>query len=256
MGAQLEGKVAIVTGGAAGLGRGIAERFVEEGAQVVVADVDAGRGEALAAALGGSAAFTRTDVADAEQVQALVDFTVGRFGGLHVFVNNAGIGEAVGAFLKDDLSGFERSIGVNLFGVMVGAQRAARYMKDHGGGSIVNISSIGGISAGAGVMTYRVAKAAVVHFTRCSAIEWAPYGIRSNCIAPGHIITDITHYDMDTVVRFTQPLQRRGTVADVANAAVFLGGDQSAQITGLVMPVDGGTTLGPPVTLLREVTQR
>src|SRR5262245_61672376 len=148
MGRELEGKVAIVTGGAGGIGRATVELFVEEGARVVIADVEAARGEELAAKLGPAAAFQRTDVADARQVQKLVDFAVARFGGLHVMFNNAGIGGAFRRFLDDDLADFERVMAVNLLGVMVGSQCAARQMAKGGGGAIVNTTSIGGINAG------------------------------------------------------------------------------------------------------------
>jgi NAD(P)-dependent dehydrogenase (short-subunit alcohol dehydrogenase family) len=253
MSGQLAGKVAVVTGGASGLGRATVERFAEEGAAVVIADLDAARGEELAAQLGETVAFRQTDVACADDVQALVDFAVARFGGLHVLFNNAGIAEPIGSFLNDELKDFERMMAVNLFGVMVCSQRAARHMAKHGGGSIVNNSSIGGVNAGGGVMTYRAAKAAVTHFSKCIAIELAPHGIRVNCIAPGHIATEMTHYDMQAVVRLTQPLQRMGSARDVANAALFLASEQSAQITGIVLPVDGGTTAGTPANLLREI---
>jgi NAD(P)-dependent dehydrogenase (short-subunit alcohol dehydrogenase family) len=252
-GRELAGRVAIVTGGATGLGRATVERFVEEGAEVVIADVDATRGEELAKQLGAAAAFKRTDVANADEVQDLVDFTVTRFGGLHVMFNNAGIAEPIGGFLDDELKDFQRMMAVNLFGVMACSQRAARHMAKHGGGSIINNSSIGGISAGGGVMTYRAAKAAVIHVSRCIAIELAPHGIRVNCIAPGHIATEMTPYDMGAVVRLTQPLQRLGVPRDVANAVLYLASEQSAQITGVVLPIDGGTTAGTPSKLLREI---
>ena len=163
--------------------------------------MDAARGEELAQQLGTAAAFKQTDVASADDVQDLVDFAVARFGGLHVMFNNAGIAEPIGGFLDDELKDFQRMMAVNLFGVMVCSQRAARHMAKHGGGSIINNSSIGGISAGGGVMTYRAAKAAVTHFSKCIAIELAPHGIRVNCIAPGHIATEMTPYDMEAVVR-------------------------------------------------------
>jgi NAD(P)-dependent dehydrogenase (short-subunit alcohol dehydrogenase family) len=249
----LSGKVAIVTGGARGLGRATVECFIEEGAEVVIADVDAARGEEFAQQLGTAAAFKQTDVANADEVQDLVDFAVARFGGLHVMFNNAGISESIGRFLDDDLSGFSRIMAVNLLGVMVGSQRAARHMAKNGGGSIINNSSIGGINAGAGVMTYRASKAAVTHFSKSIAIELAPYGIRVNCIAPGHIATEMTPYDMDTVVRLTQPLQRRGSPKDVANAVLYLASEQSAQVTGIVLPVDGGTTAGSPANRLKGI---
>jgi NAD(P)-dependent dehydrogenase (short-subunit alcohol dehydrogenase family) len=226
---------------------------VEEGASVVIADVDAERGEALADELGPAAAFIATDVADTDDVQRLVDFTVTTFGGLHVLFNNAGIAEPIGSFLQDDLSRFRRIMEVNLLGVMLCSQRVARHMAERGGGSIINNSSIGGINPGGGVMSYRAAKAGVTHVSRCLAIELAPHGIRVNCVAPGHIETEMTPYDMSTVVRLTQPLRRQGRPRDLANAVLYLASEQSAQVTGIVLPVDGGTTAGAPVNLLRDV---
>jgi NAD(P)-dependent dehydrogenase (short-subunit alcohol dehydrogenase family) len=251
MGEELAGKVAVVTGGANGIGRATVERFVAEGAQVVVADIDSGTGEALAASLGEAAAFRRTDVSDAVEVQTLVDFAVERFGGLHVMFNNAGVAGPMERFLHDDLNDFARIMSVNVLGVMLGSQRAARHMKEHGGGSIVNCASIAGINAGAGLASYRASKAAVIHLTRSLAVDLAQYGIRVNAVAPGQIRTGMTSYDMDSVMRFTQPLQRQGTAEDVANAVVYLAGERSAQVTGVVVPVDGGTTAGPPAAQLK-----
>jgi NAD(P)-dependent dehydrogenase (short-subunit alcohol dehydrogenase family) len=248
---ELAGKVAIVTGGASGIGRASVERFVEEGATVVVADIDAEAGEALAAALGAHAAFKRTDVSDADQVQALVDFTVERFGGLHVMSNNAGVASSMTRFLHDDLSDFIRVVEINLLGVLLGTQRAARHMKAHGGGSIINTSSTAGINAGAGLITYRATKAAVIHGSRSIAVDVAQYGVRVNCLVPGQIRTAMTTYDMDSVMKLTQPLPRHGRPEDVAEAAVFLASDRSAHITGVVLPVDGGTTAGPPASQLK-----
>jgi NAD(P)-dependent dehydrogenase (short-subunit alcohol dehydrogenase family) len=120
-------------------------------------------------------------------------------------------------------------------------------MAEHGGGSIVNTTSIGGINAGGGLMSYRAAKAAIVHFTRCIAVELAPHDVRVNCIAPAHIATAINaDYDVAAIVRLMQPLQRLGSPRDVANAAVYLASDRAAQVTGVVLPVDGGTTAGRP----------
>jgi NAD(P)-dependent dehydrogenase (short-subunit alcohol dehydrogenase family) len=248
---ELQDKVTIVTGGAGGIGRATVERFVEEGARVVIADIDAEAGHALARELGAATAFRETNVADAEQVQALVDFTVAHFGGLHVMFNNAGVASPMVRFLHDDLQDFDQVMHVNVLGVMLGCQRAARHMKEHGGGSIVNCASIAGISAGSGLASYRAAKAAVIHVTRSIAVDVAHYGIRVNAIAPGNIQTDMTSYDMDAVTRFTQPLPRRGQTQDVADAVVYLAGDRSAQITGIVLPIDGGTTAGPPASQVK-----
>jgi len=253
MGRELSGKVAIVTGGANGIGRATAELFVEEGAKVVIADLDEERGEEVAARLGAAAAFKRTDVANADEVQELVDFTVGRFGGLHVMFNNAGIASSFRRFLADDLADFQRVMNVNLLGVMIGSQRAARHMSKNGGGVIINITSIGGINAGSGLTAYRAAKAAVIHFSKSIAVDLAEYGIRVNCIAPAHIPTAINaSLDQARIVRAMQPLQRVGQPRDVANAVLYLASERAAQITGIVLPVDGGTTAGRPVGPLKD----
>lgn len=244
---ELAGKVAIVTGGAGVIGRATAKMLIAEGAKVVVADVHAAEGERVAADLGPAAAFHQTDVSDADQVQALVDFAVDHFGGLHIMFNNAGIGSPLTRFLHDDLNDFSRIMGVNLFGVIAGAQRAARHMKDNGGGSIINNASIAAINAGAGMISYRASKAAVAHASKCMAVDLAPYGIRVNCITPAHIESGITTYDMEPVLKYMQPLAREAQPEDVANAVVFLASERAAQVTGIVFPIDGGTTAGPPL---------
>jgi len=247
MGSQeVAGKIAIVTGGAGGIGQATAELLVAEGASVVVADIDADAGQELVARIGDVVAFKQTDVSDLDQVQALVDFAVERFGGLDIMFNNAGIGSPLKRFLPDDLEDFSLIMNVNLFGVIAGAQRAGRYMKDHGGGSIINNASIAAINAGTGMISYRASKAAVAHATKCMAIDLAPYGIRVNCLTPAHIRTGITTYEMGPVLRYMQPLEREAQPEDVANAVVFLASDRAAQITGVVLPIDGGTTAGPP----------
>jgi NAD(P)-dependent dehydrogenase (short-subunit alcohol dehydrogenase family) len=251
MGDELAGKVAIVTGGGSGIGRATVQRFVEEGARVVVGDIDPEAGGALLDELGDAVAYHRTDVTDADDVQALVDFAVEHFGGLHVMANNAGIASAMSRFLHDDLTDFDRVVRVNVLGVLLGSQRAARHMKDHGGGSIINTSSTAGIDAGAGLITYRATKAAVIHASRSIALDVAQYGIRVNCLVPGQIRTAMTTYDMDRVMQFTQPLHRQGRPEDVAEAALFLASDRAAQITGITLPVDGGTTAGPPASQLK-----
>src|SRR6201986_3881067 len=189
---ELAGKVAIVTGGASGIGAGIVEKFLTEGARVVIADVERDRGEDLAATLGADAAFRLTDVSDPDQGGALVTAAVETFGGLDVMVNNAGVSSKLHrSFLDDDLADFHRVMSVNVLGVMAGTRDAARQMATRGGGSIINMSSIGGIQAGGGVMTYRASKAAVIMFTKSAAIELAHFDVRVNAIAPGSIPTPL-----------------------------------------------------------------
>jgi NAD(P)-dependent dehydrogenase (short-subunit alcohol dehydrogenase family) len=257
---ELAGKVAIVTGGASGIGRGIVERFLNEGAKVVIADVQRELGEKLGADSGSNALFHYTDVGDQAQVGQLVATTVEKFGGLHVMVNNAGISSPLRKGLFDeDLEEFDRVMRVNVLGVMAGTRDAARHMADHGGGSIINISSIGGVQPGGGVTSYRASKAAVIHFTKCAAIELAHYEVRVNCIAPGNIPTLLlqtaaTDEDRERLERFEarirqqmrddRPLKREGTPNDVAEAVLYFATERSRYVTGTVLPVDGGTVAG------------
>jgi NAD(P)-dependent dehydrogenase (short-subunit alcohol dehydrogenase family) len=164
--------------------------------------------------------------------------------------------------LDDDLADFHRIMGVNVLGVMAGTRDAARHMAANGGGSIINVSSIGGIQAGGGVMTYRASKAAVIQFTKSAAIELAYYDIRVNAIAPGNIPTalvsrsavDMTPEEIERfeagireTMRADRPLKREGTPGDVAEAALYFAGDRSRYVTGTVLPVDGGTSAGKPI---------
>ncbi|OBK46410.1 SDR family NAD(P)-dependent oxidoreductase [Mycobacterium kubicae] len=265
---DLAGKVAVVTGGASGIGRGLVERFLAEGARVVIGDVRDDLGADVAAALGPDTLFQRADVSDPEQVGALVATAVDRFGGLNVMVNNAGVsGTMHRRFLDDDLADFHRVMAVNVLGVMAGTRDAARHMADHGGGSIINLTSIGGIQAGGGVMTYRASKAAIIQFTKSAAIELAHWEIRVNAIAPGNIPTAIlasgvTGMDPDELaayeartrqtMRDDRPLKREGTPDDVAEAALYLASERSRYVTGIVLPVDGGTVAGKVIRSRRQ----
>ncbi|ORV83509.1 SDR family NAD(P)-dependent oxidoreductase [Mycolicibacterium iranicum] len=260
---ELAGKVAIVTGGASGIGRGIAERFAAEGARVLVADVRDDLGEGLVGELdstGAKVVYRHTDVGEQAQVAELVEAAVSTFGGLDVMVNNAGISSPLrkGLF-HEDFEEFDRVMRVNLLGLMAGTRDAARHMADYGGGSIINLGSIGGIQAGGGVSTYRASKAAIIHFTKCAAIELAHYDVRVNCLAPGNIPTPIlatsaTDENRERLERFEarirqqmrddRPLKREGTADDVAEAALYLATDRSRYVTGIVLPVDGGTVAG------------
>jgi NAD(P)-dependent dehydrogenase (short-subunit alcohol dehydrogenase family) len=269
MGQDLAGKVAVITGGAAGIGRATAELFVAEGARVVIADVAADRGEEIAARLGDTARFKATDVSDREQMQALVDYAVAEFGGLNIMFNNAGIGGSHHKrFLDDELQDFRRIIDINLWGVMLGTQLAGRHMAKHGGGSIINTASIAGSVAGYGVVTYRASKAAVIHFSKSVSIDLAEHNIRVNCLTPGHIPTELNSFAasgtearklehiteaLRPVWAASRPLKRIGMPADVAQAALYLASDRSQYVTGIVMPIDGGVSTGDAVNHLQAL---
>ena len=256
MTALLAGKVAIVTGGASGLGRGIVQGFVDAGAEVIIADLNDRDGQQLADECGSRARFHHVDVAIAEDVRALMQAAADHFGRLDVMVNNAGISSKMHkSFLDDDLADFSKVMSVNLLGVMLGTREAARVMAESDGGSIINVASIGGLQAGGGVMTYRASKAAVIHFTKSVATELAPLGVSVNCIAPGGIPTPILASSLsglsaetvDKIVEKTRakmrkdrPLPRDGTPADVAEAALYYAACTST--TGTVLTLDGGTS--------------
>ena len=263
MSGELDGKVAIVTGGSSGIGLGTVERFLAEGARVVVADIDRERGEALVADLGEQAAFAHTDVAQSDQVVAMVAFALERFGGLHIMFNNAGIsGARHPTLLDDDFADFHRVMDVNLLGVMVGTREAARVMAGGAGGSIINISSIGGMQFAPSLWAYHLSKSGVIHFTKAAAVGLGRDRVRVNCIAPGNIETPILEQAMvshlpeaeraETLQRIReyilsqQPLARQGTTDDMAEAALYFASDRSVYVTGTVLPVDGGLVAGNP----------
>ncbi len=258
-----------MTGGASGIGLATVELFVAEGARVVIADVDRAAGEALAGRLGQAARFFAVDVSKRAEVDALVAFAVEQFGRLDVMFNNAGIScAAFPDFLDDTLEDFDRVVAVNLLGPMLGTQIAARVMARQGtGGSIINTASIAGILAGQAMISYRVTKAGVVHFSKSAAIELARHGVRVNCIAPGHIQTAMSAFEqgsaadnvtalareIDAIYLSNQPLKQRGLPEDVAQAALFLASERSKFATGMVMPVEGGVTAGDPVNHLADI---
>jgi NAD(P)-dependent dehydrogenase (short-subunit alcohol dehydrogenase family) len=275
MSGELSGKVVVVTGAASGIGRGCAERFVAAGAKVVLADVNAEDGEALAATLGSDAAFHQTDVADPKAVDDLVAFTVDRFDGLHCMFNNAGIsGARTQRILDHDFSDFQAVMAINVLGVANGIRSAARHMKDHGGGSIVNTTSIGGMQPSRGNYSYAMSKACVIMLAQSAAIDLGEYGIRVNCIAPANIespiLGNMLGKDMDADAKEAmmddvrawliarQPIQRQGSTDDIAEAAIFFASDRSTYMTGQVMCVDGGMLTGnpQPATGLQDIVAR
>lgn len=256
----LSGKVAVITGGANGLGRATAELFVRAGAKVVIGDLDVAAGEEVVRDIGKSCRFLKTDVSKMEELQALCDLAVSAFGGLDIMCNNAAVPNRMVRLLDDDLEAFDRVFDVNVRAVIRGTQIAGRYMRDHGGGVILNTSSIAGVIASFGVTSYRASKAAVIHASKTAAIELAGYNIRVNCLVPGQIETklikealaantdpavlDKLELAVRDVMDSYQPLRRRGTPEDVAQAALFLASDNARYITGVVLPIDGGITAG------------
>lgn len=271
---ELAGKRVIVTGGASGIGKASAQLFVSEGARVVIADIDGEAARACAAELGPAAEAVKTDVADAAQVEALVEQAVAAMGGIDVMFNNAGIAEKAlkVEFLDDDLSRFAEILNVDLLGPMLGARYAGRAMRDAGqGGVILNTASIAGFHAGYGLPVYRAAKAGVIAFTRMLAIELGRYGIRANSISPGAVRTDWAGVGFSPVAAgrigeaaarhatIGQALERTGEAADIAHAALFLASDRARHITGHNLVVDGGTSVGDKLDRIaainREIAQ-
>lgn len=270
MGQELAGKVAIITGAARGLGAGMAELFVAEGGRVVIADLRDEEGVALAGRLGGDARYRRCDVSSRGELAALIDYAVGLFGGLDAMVNNAGLTDnSFGRLLDADFDGFEKIMAVNVKGVMLGTQIAARHMARHGGGAIINVSSISGVRPGFGFFSYRASKAAVINFSQSAASELGEHLIRVNCICPGNIPTEMGSYahtpgmSADQAGRIGsaikdarmewQPLKRQGSPRDIAEAALFLVSDRSAQISGQVLAVDGGSAATDSRSQIAEI---
>ncbi len=270
MAEDLSGKVAIVTGGASGIGRAIVEAFVTAGSHVVIADIQDERGQDLVGQLGGAADYCHTDVSQADQMEALVARAVEAFGALDVMVNNAGLGGASHPrFLDDDLADFHKVMNVDLLGVMLGSKFAGKHMATHGGGAIINIASTAASFAGFGVMTYRAAKAGVLAVTKSLAIDFGEYGIRVNSISPGPTKTEITAMGagngvspqtMDAMQNASmqammgmQPLKRMGQADDIAQAALFLASERAAQISGLDLVVAGGAAVGDPENRLETM---
>ncbi len=258
MAGQLEGKVAVVTGAASGIGAATARLFIAEGAKVVLADIQDERGASMAEELGPNASYQHTDVTDEQQIGAAVDHAVSKYGRLDVMFNNAGKGHMEG--LIEDLTPamFHDVIDVLLGGVAFGMKHAVRVMKAQQSGSIVNTASVAGLGVGYGGTLYSASKAAVIHMTRVIANEVGEQNIRVNAIAPGAIPTAIfgraggmTQEGAESIVPMlqagfakAQPIPRSGDAKDIANAALWLASDASSFVTGICIPVEGGMTTG------------
>lgn len=252
---RMQGKVALITGGAAGIGKATAQRFAEEGATVVICDLNAAVGEQTAAELGPNARFYPVDVTDRQAVQAWVNDVQARYGRIDVLINNAGIvrdhqlvrvkeGEPLRMMSEAD---FDLVIAVNLKGVFNCTQAVAPTMIEQGSGSIVSASSVVGLDGNFGQTNYVATKAGVIGMTKVWARELGRYGIRVNAIAPGFIGTDILASMPEKVLAGLAahtPLRRMGEPREVANAYLFLASDEASFVSGAVLRVDGGLVVG------------
>jgi NAD(P)-dependent dehydrogenase (short-subunit alcohol dehydrogenase family) len=253
MGDRLIGKVAVITGAASGIGEASARRFVEEGAKVIVADVQVQLGEAVAAALGDSARFVACDVTSEDQVAAAVDLAVNTWGRLDVMFNNAGIVGAVGPIADTPRDAWLKTIDVLLNSVFYGTKHAARVMIPQRSGSIISTTSIAGVIGGLGPHAYTAAKTAVVGLTKSVASELNQYTIRVNAIAPGTIPTALTAQalagDRDNIAavaehsRLTSGSGIASDPLDIAHAAVYLASDEARLVNGHTLVVDAGRSV-------------
>jgi len=255
MAGRLEGKVAIITGGASGIGEGTVRRFIEEGAKCVVADIQGDLATSIAEEVGENASAFALDVADEKQVEECVDFAVDTYGKLDVMFNNAGILGSVGPISEIDGEGWLRTIDVLLNSVFYGIKYAARVMQEQGSGAIINTASTAGVRAGLGPHVYTAAKHAVVGLSQSVATELGRHGIRVNVIAPGGTISGLTarlvtgdHQNLDkasTIIGANNPLQRAGRPEDIANAVLYLASDEASFTNGAVLVVDAaGESIG------------
>ncbi len=252
---RLEGKVAVITGGASGMGAGTVRRFVNEGARVVIADILDDKAKTLVEELKDAVLYARTDVSQDDQVAAADDMSVGSWGRLDCMFNNAGFLGVDEALEELPVDGIDRTMDVLFKGVLLGIKHAAPVMKKQRSGSIINTGSVAGLRAGMGPHVYSAAKAAVIHLSRTTAMELGEWGVRVNCICPGGIVTPIfgrgigglsvekadeTIELMTEALANAQPIKRPGLPEDIAAAAVYLASDESGFVNGHALVVDGG----------------
>ncbi|MBW2313306.1 MAG: SDR family oxidoreductase [Deltaproteobacteria bacterium] len=256
MSGRLDGKVAVITGGASGMGRSTVLRFLDEGARVVVADLNEETGAetlelARARGAGDRVCFVRTDVSQEEQVEAMISRASSEYGRLDCVFNNAGIGGAIGSTLETEVDDWDFTFAALVRSVFLGIKHGARVMVEQGsGGSIINTASVAGLSGGAGPVAYSAAKAAVINLSRATAVEFADRKIRVNAICPGGILTPLLHRGneepMKQRLEQLQPWPAVGQGEHIAGAALFLATEDSEFVTGQALVVDGGlTAMGP-----------
>jgi NAD(P)-dependent dehydrogenase (short-subunit alcohol dehydrogenase family) len=244
---RLAGRVAVITGGASGIGKATAELFAKEGAKVVIGDLASSAGVKVAEKIG--AAFVAIDVSKSADVETLVKTATDRHGRLDVMFNNAGIG--IGSpLLGTSAEDYYRTIRIDLDGVYWGLQAAGKVMVAAGRGAIVNTASVAGLIGSTGLSAYNAAKHGVVGLTRNAALELAPFGVRVNCICPGVIETPLVMNQFGVIegarkmLDAMHPLGRMGQPQEVAKAVLFLASDDASFVTGHALTVDGGMTAG------------
>jgi NAD(P)-dependent dehydrogenase (short-subunit alcohol dehydrogenase family) len=259
---KLDGKVAVITGAASGIGAAAARLFVAEGAKVVIGDLQDDVGERFAASLGEGTTYRHCNVAREDQVAALIAAATDTWGRLDVLYNNAGFVGAQGPFSDTSVEDYDLTMDVLLKSVFLGIKHASPTMKAQGSGSIISTASICGLVPDVGTHLYNVAKAGVIMMTKSAALEMAEHNIRVNCICPGFIATQLAAGralsdidDEENAQRLgkvrdrmadSQPLRRMGDPDDIARMALFLASEDSEWITGTAQVVDGGLTLGKP----------
>jgi NAD(P)-dependent dehydrogenase (short-subunit alcohol dehydrogenase family) len=254
---RLDGLVAVITGAASGIGAATAKTYVDHGARVVLGDIQDEAGESMAAALGGAghAIFRHCNVTNEAEVEALVEAAVSEFGQIDIMFNCAGIVGALGPMSTTPAEEWKLTIDIMINGVFYGMKHASRHMKEAGSGSIISMSSTAGVMGGLGPHAYAAAKHAVVGMTKNLAAEVGGYGVRVNCIAPAGMATPMVadvmtgdHQNLEETIATLAALSplkgRAGLAQDVANAALWLGSDESGYTSGLTLTVDAGATTG------------
>lgn len=255
---RFAGKVAVITGAASGIGKETARLFAREGAKVYAADLDLAGAEALAVEVPGIVPMA-CDVCDVAQIKAMLDRAGGENGGIDVLFNNAAAGGARGGIEECDADGWDWTMNLVLRSVAMGIHHAVPHMKGRPGAAIVNTSSVAAVGPGYSPTAYAVAKAGVLHLTKCAATDLAKFGIRVNAVQPGFINTNIFAASLEVsgddkatvnamiaqMSSHAQPVPRGGQPRDIAEAVAFLSSDAASFMTGASMIVDGGITLGP-----------
>lgn len=255
---RLQGRVAVITGAASGIGAQTVRLFAREGARVVAGDIQDELGEKLVAQLGESVRYVHADVTREADVASLLAAATSEFGRLDCLFNNAGAGGARGELHEISLEDFDATVALLLRSVFLGVKHAVPIMREQGSGSIINTASVAGLQAGFGPHIYSACKAAVVHLSRTTALELGEAGIRVNAICPGGILTPLlvdavaemlpdpssARAVVETGLKAAQPIQRAGLPDDIAHTALWLASDEASFVTGQAIVVDGGLTSG------------